>query len=334
MLRSRVLYGVVLAGALLFHIFNTSYIAYFIWKLALFTPLAAFAVSLPAMLGSRIEMRSSAHGVMRGDEAEWEAAVVNRFHLPVSHLTFVVKSRNCLTGQTVSRRIKLGQEQTYTIPAPTAHCGRVECRITRVRVCDCLGLFAIRRPSSLSVLTVLPVPYLPASWAGVADGAEQGGRLRPRPGGGPGEDYDLRAYRPGDPIRSVHWKLSSKRDMLVVKEVLEASQSTIVLTFEHFGPLDQMDNVLDQVDGLCRTFLEKQRPCYVQWVQPVSGEIRCYRVCSSREREAFLAAALADPALPDGHSVLETALQVPGAGQAVCHLHVVAEKENHDEHQG
>ena len=69
-------------------------------------------------------------------------------------------------------------------------------------------------------------------------------------------------------------------------------------------------------------------------MQPSSGEIRCYRVCSEREREAFLAAALADPALPNGHSVLDAALQVPGAAGMVCRLHIVAEKENDDEYQG
>ena len=54
-------------------------------------------------------------------------------------------------------------------------------------------------------------------WAALPGGAgEQGGEptvgLPPAARRGPGEDYDLREYRPGDPLRSVHWKLSSKSE--------------------------------------------------------------------------------------------------------------------------
>ena len=49
MLRTRILYGVAFLGASLFHIFNTHYIAYFIWLLYVSPPDAAdrFAVFPP-----------------------------------------------------------------------------------------------------------------------------------------------------------------------------------------------------------------------------------------------------------------------------------------------
>lgn len=328
MLRTRILYGVAFLGASLFHIFNTHYIAYFIWLLTLVTPFAALAVSLPAMLGCKIEVSTSAHSVLRGEAAQWEIALKKRFSLPLSHITFVVRCKNCLTGEGFARRMKLSDDRSYAFSADTSHCGRLECRTSRVRVCDCLGLFAIRRPPALSAMAVLPVAYTSEVWSSMENGSDEGGQLRPRPGGGPGEDYDLRAYRPGDPIRSVHWKLSSKRDTLVVKEVLESHQSAVLLTFEHFGSAEEMDDVLDQLDGLCRTLLEKQRPCYVQWVQPVTGELRNYRVCSEREREMFMAAALADPAPSAGQSVLDTALRIPGVNGQIRHLHIVTQKED------
>ena len=328
MLRSRILYGAALLGAVLFHIFNTSYIAYFVWLLALATPFAALAVSLPAILGCRVEVRAAAHSVPRGEKAHWEICLKNRFSLPVSHVTCIAESRNCMTGKRSAQRIRLDDGQARVFPADTAHCGRLEYRTMRVRVCDCLGLFAIRRRAALSSLAVLPVACQPSDWNNLENGNDEGGLLRPRPGGGPGEDYDLRPYRPGDPIRSIHWKLSSKRGALIVKEILESHQSTVLLTFEHFGSAADMDSILDQADGLCRALIEKQRPCYVQWLHPSTGELRSCRVCSDRERESFLAAALSDPAPKYGHSILGTALGIPGVAGPIRHMHIAAEKED------
>ena len=64
---------------------------------------------------------------------------------------------------------------------------------------------------------------------------------------GPGEDYDLRDYRPGDPMRSIHWKLSSKWDELIVRERAEAFVPLPLLTLDRFGPPEVLDRLLDRL---------------------------------------------------------------------------------------
>ena len=39
------------------------------------------------------------------------------------------------------------------------------------------------------------------------------------------EPGDIRPYRPGDPIRRIHWKLSAKRDELLVREAAPAEEA-------------------------------------------------------------------------------------------------------------
>ena len=58
----------------------------------------------------------------------------------------------------------------------------------------------------------------------------------PRGRSASGEDYDLRPFREGDSLRTVHWKMSAKRDELVTRELLEDRRPVPVLTFDHFGP--------------------------------------------------------------------------------------------------
>ena len=122
-----------------------------------------------------------------------------------------------------------------TLPMDTAHCGQLTCQLHRVRALDLLGLFAfpVSTPALVHALVLPqpaptedlpPLPQMPA-----------GDSLKWR--GTPSmEDYDLREYRPGDPMRSIHWKLSSKRDELVVRETLEPRRRELVVSFPHFGP--------------------------------------------------------------------------------------------------
>ena len=198
----------------------------------------------------------------------------------------------------------------------------------RVRVCDCLGLFAIRRRAALSSLAVLPVACQPSDWNNLETEMTRAGSCAPVRAAAPAKTMICAPIGRVIQIRSIHWKLSSKRGALIVKEILESHQSTVLLTFEHFGSAADMDSILDQADGLCRALIEKQRPCYVQWLHPSTGELRSCRVCSDRERESFLAAALSDPAPKYGHSILGTALGIPGVAGPIRHMHIAAEKED------
>ena len=148
--------------------------------------------------------------------------------------------------------------------------------------------------------------------------------LRPRPGGGPGEDYDLREYRVGDPLRSVHWKLSSKKDELVVRETLEPQQAAIVVTYDHFGPPEDLDRTFAQLWALSRWLLQQDRPHHIQWASPLTGVAEDRAVDSPNALLACLDGAFSTPAPLEGRSILDGALRLPGGGK-VRHLHVTPE---------
>ncbi len=59
-----------------------------------------------------------------------------------------------------------------------------------------------------------------------------GSQLRPR-AGREGDYLSLRPYRPQDDVRSVHWKISAKRDQLLVRELERPCSQAIVLCFEN-----------------------------------------------------------------------------------------------------
>ncbi|MGY2780353.1 uncharacterized protein (DUF58 family) [Thermostichus sp. MS-CIW-23] len=81
--------------------------------------------------------------------------------------------------------------------------------------------------------TVIVFPR-PASVQGLVlwDQLSSGNQLRPQPGR-EGDYLSLRPYRPQDDVRSVHWKISAKRDQLIVRELERPRSQAITLCFEN-----------------------------------------------------------------------------------------------------
>lgn len=138
----------------------------------------------------------------------------------------------------------------------TVHVGRYEVKTTRALVSDVFGLFVLRRRirGESTFLSVLPNPFeieKPRPTLG-DDGAAALARTQ--------EDYnapeDVRAYQPGDAMKRVHWKLSSrKRELLVRRFEMPAPPDTLILLdcAEPVGGENIAEGKLCLRDALCET---------------------------------------------------------------------------------
>jgi len=307
--RRRILYAAALAAAVLLAAYSESYLAGFTLALTAALPAAAFLLSLPGMLALRVRLTARPTAAPRRAAASWRLRIESRSALPVARADVRLEFQNRLTGARSRKTLRLFGTPAgsyLTLPANTDHCGLLEARVTRLRVCDCLGLFTLRRP--LPPMAALPVLPLPAEPDGLPE--SERGVLKPRPGGGPGEEYEVRPYRPGDPVRMIHWKLTCKRDETMLREVLEAEQSELCLSFDHFGTPEVMDSTLDRICALSNALLERNRPHTIQWLSQSDGALRRCRVTCRREYDRFLAAALEDAAPPEGTPTPHGALHI------------------------
>ena len=322
MLRRRILYAIALLLALLGQLLDVGYLFHFIFYAVLFFPLLGLAVSLPAMLGCRAVVAPSSPMSERGKTVRWTLALSNPFRMPVSRASYRLRVANRMTGEIHSGRSVLRdmlpeEERVWTLD--TDHCGAVECRVDRLWVCDCLGLFALPvRPPELSVLLIGPIPEHP----GPVELPEGTGTSVPLPRGKSvyGETYELRPYREGDSLRMIHWKMSAKRDELITREPPEDTRPLPVLTFDHFGLPDLVDRTLDRLSGLSLALLEQDRPHEVRWLHPETGALRRFRVVGEWDWNTCLAAILSDPAPLRGRSILSLAQSA--AGGPIYQIHV------------
>ena len=294
----RILYGLILAAALLYQIYFHSYYAPLLLILTLALPVLSLLLSLPAMAGFRLSVSARPLSLSRGAEGVWEISPKLRVGLPLARLTAVLEEENLLTGSKTRKKLSLKGVTTktrFSHPTSADHCGLLELQVKRLQVYDYLGLFSfpVRAPEPTR-LPVLPNPVdpghpeLPEGWG-----------IRPAPGSTLrrtiGEDYDLREYRPGDPLRSVHWKLSSKWDDLIVREPAETIVPLVLLTFDRYGAPERLDRLLDRVTGYSHTLLAIQRPHAIQWRDRDGIPVRCHISDEKELREALLT-VLAAPA--------------------------------------
>ena len=323
----RILYGLALVGAFLLQTVSDFYLAYVLFLVLLTLPLLSLLLSLPAILRCRVQVIAQPVSALRGGDAAWQCRVDVRGPFPLPRVKLRAQSVNLLTGEAKKHKLLLKNPEGgegKSIPADTAHCGVLRLTVTRARALDHLGLFAIPiRVDKAAFLPVEPIPaypgelHLPETRVAAAAGAI------PSPSG-LSEEYELREYRPGDPLRTVHWKLSTKWNELIVREPSRSSIALPLLTADRFGPPEKLDRMLDKLAGYSHALLAVQRPHTVAWLDEV-GHLNAHLIMDEKELRDCFTALLSTPA------PLTPPVPQPGEaspGDALVHIHVTAGEED------
>ena len=124
------------------------------------------------------------------------------------------------------------EEDSYSLAFAVNLCGEVEIRCVKVSLWDVLGLFRVEGAKFPTTRTIIYPPSLQLDLTlsqTAAGTANREGLMQNRRGNDLSEVYDLREYVPGDDIRAIHWKLSSKTDTLILRQPSNPSHYDAVL---------------------------------------------------------------------------------------------------------
>ncbi len=128
------------------------------------------------------------------------------------------------TFHTVEQRILLYNDLSFTpydYKYFSDNSGRLVIKIKEIKLLDFFGLCSITvKSSSYEEAIVAPVLYdeMIVKLADNAQSMVSGERVLPQKGNDNTEIFDIRDYRDGDALKSIHWKLSGKFDTLKTKE--------------------------------------------------------------------------------------------------------------------
>lgn len=265
MVRNWIIYLLGLAGALVFHAYYFGWYSWFVLQLMVILPLLSLLLSLPAMLRARLSL--DVPGECLRQEAVYAALTTGGGFMPLPHCRFRLRVENVMTGSSKVIRQRVTGRDSWYVKLDTTHVGLLRCSAEKVRAYDYLRLFRIPARAGRSVeVLVKPQAEEPSVLPNLTRFLTK--QLKPKPSGGFSEEHEMRSYRPGDPLRSVHWKLSAKTDDLIVREAQEPVRGKVLLTLDLVGEPNQIDGVLSRFLWLSIWLLEHEVPHGLTWIDP------------------------------------------------------------------
>ncbi len=248
---SLISYLFLVGAAWLFRVSYVGWLGPYVLALAIALPVLLMLVSLPGIMTLDVSLKAPSR-IMQGKSSSVMLFFHNSTLIPVHSVTVHLEIKNRYTGE-VSRQnylFRSVETSSSSLPLPTQFCGELQCRLLRFECRDALGLFCFRRKCRAEARsTVMPMAVEPAEPISFEAALSTANILRPKYGGGYAEEHDLRDYRPGDTANSIHWKLSSKTDSLIVREALVPENSTVYLVLSQVGENDRGLEVLRWLSG-------------------------------------------------------------------------------------
>ena len=235
MWRNRICYwGFTIAFAVLLFFFSKPYllcVCIILVALAFFTRL----LLKQDMEKISISFHADSHDSEDVREAMWIEIRTEHKLLSAGTVRQDLEAHNKMFGVTEERHLLLPLSDRlhhYRIPDFIPLCGEMQVRCKEIRVRDVWNLFSIQmeRCPEESVIVYPRKVSVQVQFSHKAVGAQLSeGFMQNQKGKDPTEMFDIRDYVPGDDIRSIHWKLSSKTDSLILRQASDPSHYRIAI---------------------------------------------------------------------------------------------------------
>lgn len=291
-----IVYLVLMALVTYFLIFFHSHL--FMMLLVLMALSPVISIPCAVLLKDRISFKLSAPEEYseNGEVCYIQISVIN----PTMFLTLdtefelFIENTFLSSGSHIKMSVPCRVKNTYTcaIPLRITENGLVHTSVTRVTITDLLGFVEFGIPVDLKA----DINVVPAS----ADTHEKkkdigdisAGTTETEETNKRGYDFsdvsDVREYIPGDRLNSIHWKLSAKKDVLMVKDRESMSDEQMVLAVDLCGGKEQVNAAVDAAYGIIKDLLSDGVFVRMVWLDIRSGDLRERKIINLHEvNEAF-----------------------------------------------
>ncbi len=269
MLKTWCIYSVSLISVLIFFLCYKMWVAWFCLIAIILVPFIALAMCLIASQKLTFETRAPSNTTIGVP-----AYIVIRTGGVASNFSF------CHVRTTVTDYMAGSQKKVIyaihdagftKIPMETSHCGAYSYKMEKLYIYDIFGFFRTTRLiDKNNELLVRPVPRIPDIMPDMYGFKAKNLRKSKQPNT---EIYDIRDYQLGDPVKSIHWKMSAKKDKLLVKEPLEeyGGHSRVILQLS--DDRNVVDLHLGQILFTSVFYLEHETSHRIRVIPPDRSEV-------------------------------------------------------------
>ena len=312
MLKSRVVWGLCLAGAFLFLVFSDESLALMLFILTVAVPVIAIGMNQIAArkIFAGLELPQMGE---KGQQIVCRIKGKNGRRLPVAPIRCRLHCENLSTGEELQQEVlfPIGAKTKCDVPfvLASSHCGCIRVSVEELCAYDIFGLVPVQAPhGQMAETTVLPVTFAPqlTVMAHLAKDIEADEYSQERPGFDPSETFAIREYHPGDSIRRIHWKLSGKFDELLIKEAGLPVRHSFLVLFETSQPAtagrqaDVKDALNEIMMSLCQAMTEEDITYEVGWQDHDAGKFFHTRVTNLDELAGIADKMLRARCITDG----------------------------------
>lgn len=181
---------------------------------------------------------------------------------------------NALTGEERKQQLLLSAPSfgsaSVQFTVSSAHCGALECTAADAVLYDWFGLFRLRASLQASGTVLIlpdtfPVEIQDSPVFPQTSSPEEQDSIRGTED--PSEIRGLREYRAGDPVRQIHWKLSAKQHIPILKENGMPVSRTLLLFWDKLRGTEPAvtDALAEAVCSLALGLCRQQIPFTFGW---------------------------------------------------------------------
>lgn len=327
--------GLLVASLLLTQLFP-SRISALLFGFLLFLPLPLLGYGLVARWGLRVSAEPQEQTVQKGGSCAYTLCIQNRtillFPFIEAHISLPQKNAVRCCVQTCNLSLLPLALERVQDNVTFRYRGSYTIAVQELYAYDLLRLFRIRVPAE-AACTASVLPRRPEAGRAIRHPVPDAD-IQGKPalhGGERSEISDVRTYRVGDPLRSIHWQLSAKWDDLIVKERQTEHTAEVLLLPDlaphypaaeppdcpdalrladpdYYEDMNEFlaDGVVEMTIARAMGELETGRTVCILWYDSrVPGGRDMLRLTGLREADALLTRFGTAPLYADGHSIQE-----------------------------
>jgi uncharacterized protein (DUF58 family) len=236
-----------------------------------------------------------------GDAVIGTARLLRSVRLPLA-VTIEITVKNTRTDEEQALSLTIaGREAGFSVRSE--YCGLLRTTVTALRMEDPFGLVhRTVRTSQTAVTRVVPKLFpTEVIVTETAFALPDSDRFSPdKPGSDPSETFGIREYRPGDNIKTIHWKLSQKSSKTVVRELsLPVLQQVLLLLDTRPAEPEVQHSMTTAALSISAALLEQGVEHTLGWTLPHGAAPELHPVTSEAQYAAALDWMLAAPVSPD-----------------------------------
>ncbi len=298
MITNKLKYLLLLAATGILSILYNEYHMGMIFLTALLMPLLLFGLLSYTYGHVRADIISSVHVSHKGEKIPITIRLRNTSIFPIAQVTIHISYSNSYSGKKNKKDfnacIDRKSEAVITCCIQSEHVGNLVISLDKIVVYDYMKIFSLGRRHK----DELRIAVLPDLHELNTDFLDSGQKMQVesdyyspvKSGDDPSEVFAIREYREGDRQQRIHWKLSRKQDMLMIKDFSEPLNCSILVFANLFANPDTdlltyMDALLESSLSLSYSFMLKGHIHYFSWYD--AGSECCRRIRVVNERDLY-----------------------------------------------